>query len=113
MIQAEIPAKAASSSDAPPQIKTIVIEGRVRLDWTFESGRSSRPFSATHFNSNARSLAVCQRSSRSLAKQRRIARSSVGGVRGLTELMAGGPRSQIPLATLHRLFPSNPHLHHP
>src|SRR5215472_1567720 len=54
----------------------------------------------SHFISSMRSRAVCQRSSRSLAKHRHIAWSNAGGIIGLMLLMGGGSFSRIADATL-------------
>src|SRR5437660_3531656 len=49
---------------------------------------------------------VCQRSSRSLARQRRTACSSAGGVIGLIVLIGGGSFSRIAEARLRARLPS-------
>src|SRR5262250_847707 len=56
---------------------------------------------------NLKSRAVCQRSSGSLARHRRIACSSAGGVIGLIELIGASSFSRIADATLNWLFPAN------
>src|SRR6266700_516799 len=61
--------------------------------------------SAIHFNSIETSRAVCQRSSGSLARQRRRARSSAAGVVGFTALMGAGSFSRMADATLSWLLP--------
>jgi hypothetical protein len=64
------------------------------------------PDSALHFNSRARSRAVCQRSSGFLARQQTIAWSNAADVMGFTEAIAAGSFSRIAAATLTWVFPS-------
>ena len=64
------------------------------------------PPPAAHFNSSARSRAVCHRSSGFLARQQTIAWSNTADVIGLTEPIGTGSSSRIAAATLKWLFPS-------
>src|SRR5262249_14980691 len=65
------------------------------------------PLSITHFNSLAKSLALCHLSSGDFARHFRMARSNAGGVRGFTVLRGTGSSCKIADATLSWLFPSN------
>src|ERR1700688_3059110 len=63
------------------------------------------PPSEIHFSSRHRSLAVCQRSSGSLAMHVFTTRSSCSGVIGCSEAMDGGSTSRILAITLAEVFP--------
>ena len=62
--------------------------------------------SAIHRSSAARSLAVCQRASGSLARQRRTSRSSAGGASGWLRVSGGGSAVRMAAMRLARLAPS-------
>src|SRR5450631_1634608 len=65
------------------------------------------PLSAIQFNSHTRSLALCQRSSGSLARHFLTTRSSAGGVIGCSVAIGGGSAVRMAAIRLARLFPSN------
>src|SRR6266403_1731559 len=65
----------------------IVNHSEFLRSFTGVAALDCEPASAIHFSSSATSRAVCQRSSGSFARQRRMARSSAGGVIGFTVLI--------------------------
>src|SRR5437870_3873090 len=66
-----------------------------------EAPTAGEPPSPIHFSSLARSLALCHRSSGSLARHFLIACSSAGGVIGFVALSGSGSFSRIAEATLN------------
>ena len=65
------------------------------------------PASAIHRNSAARSRAVCQRSSGSFARHRRISRSSAAGVCGCSDDSGSGSAATMAAMSDARLSPAN------
>src|SRR5882762_11881492 len=63
--------------------------------------------SAIQFNSLARSLALCQRSSGSFARHFLTTRASAGGVIGCKAAMGCGSEERMAAIKLARLFPAN------
>src|SRR5260370_938125 len=99
-----IPAKSAARA-IPAVVQAVRLE--VRLPPVFDTPTACEPLSAIHFRSLARSLALCHRSSGTLAKHFFTAKFSAGGVKGLLELIGSGSFSKIADATLSWLLPSN------
>src|SRR5260370_23999117 len=71
--QIAIPVAAARSKDTAPHSKAPRQRARRLFAAPVGANVICEPPSALHFNSSARSRAVCQRSSGSFARQRRIA----------------------------------------
>ena len=91
--------KAASSQGISSQV--------LRRSGTRPGSCACEPPSAIQFNSLARSLALCQRSSGSFARHFLTTRASAGGVIGCKAAMGCGSEERMAAIKLARVFPAN------